>query len=214
LSASTNFEITIVVFDGLTALDAVGPYDALRRLPGTSIRFAAMKQGLVQTGGDALSLHAPVALEDIEWTDLLLLPGGDVNAIRSLLGSAAFLAAVCRLNATTRWTASVCTGALLLAGAGLLAGQEASTHWRAKDALTKLGAVYSPARVSVAGKFITAAGVSAGVDLGIHLCELIGGTETAKAVQLAMEYYPSPPYQIGRPEDEPALAQLVATRLR
>jgi putative intracellular protease/amidase len=209
-----NFEITIFVFDGLTALDAIGPYDALRRLPGTSIRFAAMKPGLVFTGGGALSLDAPVALEEIDRTDLLLLPGGEGSAIRGLIGSEPFLAAVRRLHAMTRWTASVCTGTLLLAATGLLAGAQASTHWRAKDALARFGAVYSPDRVSVAGKIITAAGVSAGVDLGIRLCEMIAGSETAKAVQLAMEYYPSPPYRLGRPEDEPVLAELVAKQLR
>ena len=207
-------DATIFVFDGITALDAVGPYDALRRLPCTTIRFATLKPGLVSTGGGALSLQAPVAFGQIQQTDLLILPGGDGQAIRALIENAEFIDTVRRLHTTTRWTASVCTGAFFLAGAQLLAGVKTSTHWRAKEALAKFGAIYSPDRVTTAGKIITAAGVTAGIDLGIHLCELVAGVQLAKAVQLAMDYYPEPPYQIGRPEEEPSLAEMVERDLR
>lgn len=206
-------DATIFLFDDVTALDAVGPFDALRRLPDVDVRFVGLSRGPVASGG-GLSLVADLAFGEVERTDLLVLPGGGGGGLRAVMGNAAFLDWLRRVHPTARWTASVCTGALFLGAAGLIDGLRVSTHWRAKKALPRFGATYSGERVTEAGKIITAAGVSAGIDLGLRLCERIAGGEMARAVQLGMEYFPEPPFAIGRPEAEPGLVGIVEKRLR
>ena len=205
----------VYLFDGVTALDAVGPYESLSRLPEVEIRFVAREAGPVRTGDRFLALHADAAIADEPGADLLILPGGERGAIRREVGDPALLDWVRRVDQRSRWTASVCTGSLILAAAGLLKGRRASTHWGARDYLPHFGAAYAPERVTVDGKYWTSAGVSAGIDLGLRLCAELAGRETAEAVQLSMEYDPEPPFEAGRFEDAPPerLAQVAKLRI-
>ncbi len=206
-------EVDIFIYDEFTALDAVGPYDALRRLPDVKIRFVGLKPGLLETGG-GLQLKATHSIEEIDATDLLILPGGGAEAFQSLIRNSEFLAWISQMHLKSRWTTSVCTGALFLAAAGLLQGQRASTHWRASKFLASFGAIYSGQRITECGKIITSAGVSAGIDLGIRLCELIAGRDLARAIQLGMEYRPEPPFKIGASDQETELVRIVEEQLR
>jgi len=207
-------DITIFVFDDVTAMDAIGPYEALRRLPDARIRFAGISKGPISTGGQSLQLIATDAIRDVTRTDLLLIPGGGPDGLKAMMTNAEFHEWVRHINSGTRWTTSVCSGALLLGAAGLLKGLQASTHWRSKGALPKFGAIYSEQRITTSGKIITAAGVSAAIDMGIHLCALIAGDQIARAVQLAIEYRPEPPFTVGMPEQEPELVNIVEHVLR
>jgi putative intracellular protease/amidase len=207
-------DITIFVFDDVTALDAIGPYEALRRLPDVRIRFAGISKGAVSTGGQSLQLVATDAIRDVARTDLLLIPGGVPDGLKAMMPNTEFHEWVRHINSGTRWTTSVCSGALLLGAAGLLKGLQASTHWRSKAALPKFGATYSGQRITTSGKIITAAGVSAAVDMGIYLCALIASEQIARAVQLAIEYRPEPPFTVGTSEQEPELVSIVEHVLR
>lgn len=120
-------DATIFLFDDVTALDAVGPFEALRRLPGVDLRFVGLARGPVASGG-GLRLVADAAFDEVERTDLLILPGGGGGGLRAVMGNAAFLDWLRRIHAFTRWTASVCTGALFLGAAGLIEGLTVSTH--------------------------------------------------------------------------------------
>ena len=206
-------EVTIFLYDEFTALDAIGPYDALRRLPDLEVRFAGLSRGLLATGG-GLQLNATHSIHEIDSTDLLVLPGGGAKEFQSLIKNTEFLAWIGQMHLASKWTTSVCTGSLFLAAAGLLKGQRASTHWRAREFLANFEAVYSGQRITQSGKIITAAGVSAGIDLGIRLCELIAGKDHAKAIQLAMEYQPAPPFEIGPPDEEAELVRIIEEELR
>jgi transcriptional regulator GlxA family with amidase domain len=186
--------ILIYLFDGITALDAVGPYESLSRLPEVQIRFVARRAGPVRTGDDFLSLHADTGIDEEVQADMLIVPGGQRDSVRRELGDEALRAWVKAVDAITRRTCSVCTGSLILGAAGLLNGRRAATHWGARDYLGRFGATYSGERITEDGKYMTSAGVSAGIDLGLVLCAEIAGRETAEAVQLSMEYDPAPPF--------------------
>lgn len=188
--------VTVVLFDRLTPLDAIGPYEALIRMPDAKVELAAMRAGPITTGRGPLTLIADRALPELERTDILLVPGG--TGTRALERDAALLAELRRLAAGARVIASVCTGALLLGAAGLLRGRRATTHWALVDRLAEFGATpVDDARVVVDGEVWTGAGVSAGIDLALHLIAALHGEEQAKAVQLGMEYDPQPPFASG-----------------
>ncbi|GAB2809226.1 DJ-1/PfpI family protein [Actinoallomurus bryophytorum] len=188
--------IVIPIFEGITALDAVGPYDVLRVLPESDVVFAAHAPGPYADGDGALSLVATAALQDVTGADVLLVPGG--LGTRRLVTDEPLLEWIRRVHATTRWTTSVCTGSLLLGAAGLLDGLEATTHWSTVDALESYGATYTARRVvEQPGGIITAAGVSSGIDMALRLAELIAGRVAAEACQLAVEYDPQPPFDSG-----------------
>lgn len=189
--------ILVYLFDGVTALDAVGPYESLSRLPEVEIRFVARAAGPVRTGDGFLGLHADGAIGDEPSADMLIVPGGQADAVRRELGDGELRAWIAALDAGTGRTCSVCTGSLILAAAGLLRGRRASTHWGARDYLRHFGATWSPERVTEDGKYWTSAGVSAGIDLGLRLCAEIAGRDVAEAVQLSMEYDPDPPFAAG-----------------
>jgi transcriptional regulator GlxA family with amidase domain len=191
---------TILLYDRMTALDAVGPYEALSRLPGNEVRFVADRAGPVRTDTGFLSLVADAALDDAPEADIVLVPGGFAPPLRP--GRVhEWLRAV---DATSTWTTSVCVGSLILGAAGLLAGRKATSHWMTLDNLTGYGAVPTPERVVVDGKYATAAGVSAGIDLALTLLAEIAGPEAAMAVQLGIEYDPAPPFEAGSPGKAPA----------
>jgi putative intracellular protease/amidase len=187
--------IVIPLFDGFTALDAVGPYEVLRLLSGADVVFAAAEVGPVTDGSDdgLLSFLATAALQDITKADVLLVPGG--LGARRVLTDERMLDWIRRVHSTTTWTTSVCTGSLLLASAGLLEGLLATTHWAAVDLLESYGARYTEQRVvEQPGGIITAAGVSSGIDMALRLVELIEGRAAGEAFQLAIEYDPQPPF--------------------
>ena len=190
--------IVVAVFPEFTALDAIGPYEVLRMLPGAEVVFAAAERGVVRTDSGAVGLHADASLREIDSADVLVVPGG--WGTRALLRDEQTLEWVRAVHETTQWTTSVCTGSLVLAAAGLLDGLDATTHWGAVETLEKLGARYTQRRVVQQGKIITAAGVSAGIDMALTLAERIAGEDWAKAIQLRIEYDPQPPFDAGSPE--------------
>ncbi|MER8184835.1 DJ-1/PfpI family protein [Kitasatospora sp. NPDC094015] len=195
-------QIAILLYDGFTALDAVGPYEVLSRLPGAEVRFTAARSGPVRADTGALALVADHSLTEVRSADILLLPGGPGQT--ALMSDEPLLDWIRTVDATTTWTTSVCTGSLLLAAAGLLAGRTAASHWLALDQLPTFGATPSTDRTVVDGKYATSAGVSAGIDLALLLAGRIAGDRTAQAIQLLTEYAPEPPYQAGTPATAPA----------
>ena len=188
-------QIAILVYDGFTALDAVGPYEVLGRLPGAEVVFVAEQAGPVRADSGALSLVAEASLADVPRPDLLLVSGGP--GTERLLAPGPVHDWLREADAHTAWTASVCSGSLILAAAGLLTGRRATTHWMSTDTLGALGAVPSAERYVIDGKYATAAGVSAGIDLALHLAGRLAGDTVAKAIQLVIEYDPQPPYDSG-----------------
>jgi transcriptional regulator GlxA family with amidase domain len=189
--------ILIYLLDGVTALDAVGPYESLSRLPEVEIGFVARRAGLVRTGDNFLGLNADTGIDEESEADMLIVPGGQREAVRRELGDEALRTWIAAVDARTARTCSVCTGSLILGAAGLLKGRRASTHWGAREYLGHFGATWSGERITEDGKYWTSAGVSAGIDLGLALCAEIAGRETAEAVQLSMEYDPDPPLAAG-----------------
>ncbi|MGK5680891.1 DJ-1/PfpI family protein [Actinoplanes sp. URMC 104] len=195
-------QINILLYDRMTALDAVGPYEVLSRVPGASVLFVADTPGPVRADTGKLALVADASLTDAPPADVVLVPGGYAPP----LTSAPVLDWLRAADARSTWTTSVCNGSLLLAAAGLLTGRPATTHWLAMDRLAALGAVPTPSRVVVDGKYATAAGVSAGLDLALTLAARLAGPELAQIVQLALEYAPEPPFAAGSPDTAPASA--------
>jgi transcriptional regulator GlxA family with amidase domain len=193
-------KIAIALFDRFTALDAVGPFQVLKRLPAADIFFISERRGLITDDSGALRLEAPVALADAEDPDIVLVPGGPGSPTEP--GELhEWLRAV---DQTSTWTTSVCTGSLVLAAAGLLTGRRATTHWLAREELARLGAEPVTERVVFDGKYVTAAGVSAGLDMALALAGRIAGDEAAQAIQLGIEYDPQPPYDAGSESKAPA----------
>eukprot|EP00250_Pteridium_aquilinum_P033902 c6618_g1_i1 orf=124-789(+) len=188
-------EIVIPIFDGITALDAVGPYEVLHRLPNATLHFVSHKPGLYTSDKGILSLQATASFHDFPHPDVIVVPGG--FGTRALVHDNTILNWIRQAHETSIFTTSVCTGSLLLAAAGLLDGLEATTHWNAFDELAKLGAKPVSQRVVRQGKIITAAGVSAGIDMAIELSALLKDEETAKILQLYIEYDPKPPFDVG-----------------
>jgi transcriptional regulator GlxA family with amidase domain len=192
----------VLIFDGITALDAVGPYEVLRSVPGWEVAFVGPARGEVRTDVGSLGLSADLALEEATEADILLVPGGRGN--RPLLEDERVLEWVRAVDRTTKWTTSVCTGSLVLGAAGLLEGRRATGHWLHLEPLRGYGADPVGERVVQDGKVITAAGVSAGIDMALHLVGREAGPEVAQAVQLAIEYDPQPPFDAGSPRKAPA----------
>lgn len=191
-------EIVILLFERVTALDAIGPYEVLSRLPGANVRFVAAEAGVVRSDNGFLGL-AVERRDSVTRADMLLIPGG--WGTRTLSQDEATLDWIRRVHATTTWTTSVCTGSLVLAAAGLLDGLPATTHWSAMDELAALGAVATKERVVFASDAIlTAAGVSAGIDMALTLVARIAGDGLAQALQLGIEYDPAPPFDSGSVE--------------
>jgi transcriptional regulator GlxA family with amidase domain len=192
----------ILIFDGLTALDAVGPYEVLRSVPGWEVAFVSKSRGEVRTDSGHLGLSADLALEEATEADIVLVPGGVGN--RPLLEDEEVLGWLREVDARTKWTTSVCTGSLVLGAAGLLEGRRATGHWLHLEPLRGYGADPVGGRVVEDGKLITAAGVSAGIDMALYLVGREAGPEMAQAIQLAIEYDPQPPFDAGSPAKAPA----------
>ena len=177
-------EIAFLLFDGITPLDAIGPFEVLGKLSGAKIRMVAKEKGEVRTKGQSLAMIADYALADVAKPEILVVPGGP--GADAMAGDGAVTDWLSGAHETTTWTTSVCTGALILGGAGVLKGLKATTHWRAMDDLAAFGAQATDQRVVRDGKVITAA-----------------GEDIAQAIQLAIEYAPEPPFDAGRYLDAP-----------
>jgi putative intracellular protease/amidase len=183
-------QIAVVLYDRVTALDAVGPYEILSRLPGASLVFVAPQAGPVRTDTGRLALVAEASLAEVRAPDLVLVPGSPAAPA----GPGPIVEWLREVDAGTTWTTSVCTGSLVLAAAGLLDGRRATTHWLAHDLLSSLGVHPVAERVVV---------VSAGLDLALDLAARIAGPEVAQTIQLAIEYDPAPPFTAGSPRTAP-----------
>jgi putative intracellular protease/amidase len=194
-------DIAIPIYDRFTALDAVGPYEVLSRLPEARVQFIAAEAGPYKTDNAMLTVVAEAVLEDVPSPDVIMIPGG--LGTRVLLDDERMLGWIRKAHEKSSWTTSVCTGSLLLAAAGVLDGLEATTHWLELDLLGRLGARPTGRRVVEQGKVITAAGVSSGIDMALVLVSRIAGDEYAKSVQLMIEYDPQPPFDAGSPEKAP-----------
>ena len=192
----------MLLFPGFTALDAFGPYHALAHLPGYDFSFVAEQAGPVSNGGK-ISIEAQLGIDEVDQVDLLIVPGG-IPAITMARSGHVLVDWIREVHPGTQWTTSVCTGALMLGAAGVLAGLPATTHWYCHAELADYGAIPTDARVVEAGKVMTAAGVSAGIDMSLILTERIAGLDYAQATQLDMEYDPRPPFDSGHPRSAPA----------
>lgn len=206
--------IAILLYEGLTALDAIGPYEVLSLLPDAKIQFVAKEIGAKRTDNRFLALTADYSFADVTAPDIVVVPGSSTSTLAPMADRET-LDWLRRVHATTRWTTSVCSGALILGAAGLLKGKKATTHWIARKYLEKFGAEAATERIVQQGKIITAAGVSAGIDMALYLAAQVGGEETAQAIQLMIEYDPQPPFDAGSIEKAaPSVRQAAERQLR
>jgi len=196
-------QIAILIYDRFTALDAVGPYEVLSRLPGAETVFVAEEAGPKRSDTGVLAIVADRSLDEVPSPDIVLVPGGPGQV--ALMDDGPVHAWLRAAHKSTIWTTSVCTGSLILAAAGLLEGKRATSHWLALDQLPGLGAIPTHERVVFDGKIVTAAGVSAGIDMALALSAQIAGEDFAQGVQLGIEYDPQPPFDAGSPQKAPSV---------
>ena len=186
-------KIVILLYKGFTALDVVGAYEILCRLSGAEVTFVVKEKGNVVSEYASMQMVANSSLSDIKEADILLVPGSTF-AFTQVAQDKELLQQIRRIDAGTKWTVSVCTGAVILGAAGLLADKKVTTHWAAMDSLKEFGARQSSERYVRDGKLVTAAGVSAGMDMALYLAGIIAGEEYARMLQLVTEYFPEPPF--------------------
>ncbi|MBN6055614.1 DJ-1/PfpI family protein [Nonomuraea sp. RK-328] len=194
-------DVAILVYDGFTALDATGPFEVLSRLPDARVRFVAATPGVTPADQPGFALEAN-SLESMDRPDVVVVAGGSTT--QRFLGDEALLSWLRRAHETSRWTTSVCTGSLLLGAAGLLEGRRATTHWYELESLRRFGAEPVSERVVEDGRIMTAAGVSSGIDMALHVVDRLEGAAYAQAVQLGIEYDPQPPHDAGSVDKAPA----------
>jgi transcriptional regulator GlxA family with amidase domain len=185
-------KIAFLIFDDLTTLDAIGPFEVLCRIPGAEVMFVGETAGIKRADPKSLGIVADYSIADVSSADILVVPGG--RGEQQVRQKPHMLEWVRQIDATTTWTTSVCTGALVLGAAGLLKGKPATTHWARLQMLREFGAEPRSERVVEDGKIITAAGVSAGIDMALHLARRVAGDVVAQALQVAIEYDPQPPF--------------------
>jgi transcriptional regulator GlxA family with amidase domain len=205
-------QIAILLYPGVTALDAVGPWEILWRIPGAEVRFVSTQVGPVVAEGNVLLLGVTHSLSETPRPDVLLIPGGPTTAVEMIDDE--LLAWLRVAHLTSRWTTSVCTGSLILGAAGILKGVSATTHWHYRKTLRILGAKVAPnKRIAENGNIVTAAGVTAGIDLALWLASVIAGQEMAEAIQLAIEYDPRPPFDAGNTSKASEKVRRLARRM-
>ncbi len=195
-------DIAILIYPRFTSLDAIGPYEVLSRLPDAKVTFVAEHATPQRTDTGQLAVLADATLDELPHPDIVLVPGGPGQA--ALMEDGPVHEWLRAADATSTWTASVCTGSLMLAAAGLLAGKRATSNWQAIEQLRALGAEATEERVVFDGKLATSAGVTAGIDMALMLAAKIAGPEVAQAIQLGLEYDPQPPFDAGSPQKAPA----------
>jgi len=191
-------QIAFLIYEGLTALDIVGPYEVFNQIPGVDLRFVAKQPGSNRVDSGAFSIGVDHKLADVPRPDVFVVPGGIAGTFAAAKDPE-ILNWVREAHAGSRYSTSVCTGSLILGAAGLLKESNATTHWAAKTLLEQTGATYTENRVVVADKIITAAGVSAGIDMALYVMGKLVGPELAKLAQLSIEYDPEPPFDAGSP---------------
>lgn len=191
-------QIAIALYNDFTALDAIGPYEVLSRIPDSTFTFVAAERGIVRSDTGGLAIDVSRSFADVPRPDVLVVPGGPTTAAL-IAENHPVIEWVRAAHPHTAFTTSVCTGALLLGVAGVLQGLDATTHWGATAALSTFGANPVSERVVVRGKVVTAAGVSAGIDMALTLAALLRNDDVARAIQLAIEYDPQPPFDCGSP---------------
>jgi transcriptional regulator GlxA family with amidase domain len=205
-------QLAIVLYPGFTALDFIGPYEVLRNLPDTDVRFVWHEPGPVTADSGSLVVGATHSFDETPSPDVLLVPGGMTTFEHAR--DEKLLAWVRRAHGSASWTASVCSGSVILAAAGLLDGKRATSHWMAVPTLKAFGATpVSDERIVQEGNIVTGAGVSAGIDLGMWLAAQIGGEARARAIQLAIEYDPQPPFDSGHLSKASAATKASATAM-
>ncbi len=206
-------DIAILLYDGFTALDAIGPYEVLSCLPDSNVRFIAETAGPKRTDTHALALVADASLAEVPHPDIFLIPGGGTGNMAAAQNEH-ILAWVREAHTTSRWSTSVCTGAFILGAAGVLQGKRATTYWDAGPHLQQhTGATFVAQRYVQDGKILTAAGVSAGIDMALFLVSQLTDNETAQATQLVLEYDPQPPFDTGAQQKAPSSIVALAHHL-
>jgi transcriptional regulator GlxA family with amidase domain len=207
ISETSDMQIALALYPGFTALDIVGPFQVLIDVPGHDVVWVAATTGPVLDHTKRLPITATHTFADVTTPDVVIVPGGTTYDMDGPL-----VPWIRKVHETSKWTTSVCTGSIFLAAAGLLEGREATTHWAAQETLNSHGATYREQRVIRQGKIITAAGVSAGIDMALTLLAELHGDAMAQAIQLAIEYDPQPPFNAGSPSKAPAeIVELVKT---
>jgi transcriptional regulator GlxA family with amidase domain len=194
-------EIAILLYEKMTALDAIGPYEVLSGMPGARVRFVAREKGVKRTDSGYHLLNAEYGLDEVRAPDIVLVPGSSYP--QETMRDDAVLRWLRDVHTKTKWTTSVCTGSLILGAAGLLRGLKATSHWLALEGLRKFGAEPVKERFVREGKVITAAGVSAGIDMALTLAALECGEAVAQSIQLMIEYDPQPPFDTGSVDKAP-----------
>ncbi len=189
-------EIVIYIYNGMTMLDAIGPYEVLRNIKGANIKFVAKKKGEIVADSQFIHINSKFSIYDIKKADILLIPGSTIAFIREMKDKE-LLNWLKEINETTQKTVTVCTGSIILAATGLLEGKKATSHWKPINLLSDFGAIPTRARIVEEGKFISGAGVSAGIDMALYLVNQLEGELVAKAAQLTIEYDPTPMFQSG-----------------
>ena len=189
--------VGLVLYPQFTALDIVGPFQTLVDVPGLDVFFVAAQKGPVVDHSGKFALEATHSFDEVDSLDVVVVPGGFAD--RDIDSTNNVVQFIKKIHPTTTWTTSVCTGSIFLAHAGILNGLTATTHWASYDRLQDLGAIPTEQRVIKQGKIITAAGVSAGIDMGLVLVAALEGEDMAKLIQLAIEYDPQPPFDSGAP---------------
>ncbi|WP_347220397.1 DJ-1/PfpI family protein [Mycolicibacterium poriferae] len=206
-------QIAIMLYPGFTALDFIGPYESLHYLPDAEVRFVWHEPGPVTADSGVLVVGATHSFDETPAPDLVLVPGG-FSTLQHARDDKV-LEWVRRVHQGTQWTTSVCSGSVILAAAGLLEGKRATSHWAALPVLRTFGVdpVGDERIVDAGDRIVTAAGVSAGIDLGLWLAGRIAGEAKAKAIQLSMEYDPQPPFDSGHMSKASAATKATATAM-
>ncbi|GAB4117974.1 MAG: hypothetical protein OHK0050_24740 [Roseiflexaceae bacterium] len=205
--------VAIVLYDGFTALDAVGPYEVLVSLPDTHVHFVADQHGPVWADTGQLALHATSTWEELPHPAVIVIPGGGVGLMQAAANQR-LLAWLKQAHEQSEWTTSVCTGVFLLGAAGLVQGMDVTTHWGSQAAIAQYcGATYRAERFIQQGKIVTAAGVSAGIDMALFIAAQLSDAATAEAIQLACEYDPAPPFHAGNAQQASSSLIVAANRV-
>ena len=193
-----RIEIAILLYDGVTALDAIGPYEFLSRMPDSVTRFVGVERGLKRTDQGSLGLQADYQLDEVTNPDIVVIPGGPGQSLQ--MDNLPLQEWIRTVHQVTQWTTSVCTGSLILASAGILNGVRATSHWMAMETLAEYGVIPVRERVVFDGRIVTGAGVSAGIDMALQLVARVGTQQMSEEIQLWIEYDPQPPFNAGSPE--------------
>lgn len=206
-------KIAILIYNGMTFLDAIGPYEVLSQLPDVEVKLVAKKRGTIKADTGFAQLKAKYNFNDITKTDILLIPGSTIAFLR-IMKDEKTIEWIRKIDKTTEFTTSVCSGSLILASAGLLNGLKATSHWMSMKLLKEYNVIPTRNRIVQEGKYITAAGVSAGIDMALYLCDELVGEDETKAIQLMLEYDPKPIYNAGNVETcEPEIIKIAEKKL-